>query len=118
MLTAVSIHPRAGKITAIKGLHRIISTCVNDNPNTLSIVVGDINHANLECTMPEYKQYATCPSRNNTILDLYYCKVKKAYKSVSRTCYGDADHATIMMTSINKRKLKCCRFITKPIMHF
>ena len=51
--------------------------------------------------MPEYKQYVICPSGNNRILDHCFCIVKKAHKSASRSCYGDADHASIMCINDN-----------------
>ena len=61
--------------------------CEIDDPNTLSIVAGDVNQANLVCIVPEYRQYVTCPSRDDGIFDHCYYKLKKAYKSVSRSCY-------------------------------
>ena len=64
------------KNAAVKDLHDTISKCENYDPNTLSIAAGDINQANIESIMPEYKQYATCPSINNRILHHCYCKVK------------------------------------------
>ena len=42
-LTAVYIHPRADTNAAVKDLHSTISTCGNDDPNTLSIAAGDFN---------------------------------------------------------------------------
>ena len=65
--------------------------------------------------MPQYKQYATCLSRNNRILYHCYCKVEKAYKTVSRSCYGDAGHTTIMLIPIYKQMLKRCKPKTKTV---
>ena len=77
MLTAEYINPRPDTNSAVKDLHNTITKCQNDDPNTVSIVAGGFNQANMESTMPENKQNATCPSRNNRILDHCYCKVKK-----------------------------------------
>ena len=96
------IHTRAD-------LHSTISKCKNNHPNTLCIVAGDFNQANVESTMPEYKQYVICPPKGNGMSDHCYCKVKIGNKSVSRSCYGDADHATIMLISIYRQQLKHCR---------
>ena len=35
--------------------------------------------------------------------------MKKADKSVSRSCYGDADHATTMLIPISTQGLKHCK---------
>ena len=100
-------HPRADTNVAVKDLHNAIYMYENDDPNTLSIVAGDFNQANVVGIMQEYKQYATCPSRNNRILDHCYCQVKRACKSVS--CYCDADRTTIMVIPIYEQQLKRCR---------
>ena len=89
--------------------------CENDGPNTLSIVAGDFSQSNLVGIMPVCKQCVKCPSRNNRILDHCYCKVKKANKSVSRSSYSDADHATIISIPSNKLMLKCCIPKTKTV---
>ena len=91
---------------AVKDLHSTISMCEKDDPNASSIVAGDFNEASMVSTMPEYKQYVTCLSRNNRILYRCYCQVKKADRSVTRSCYGDANHATIMLIPIYKQQLK------------
>ena len=54
-------------------------------------------------------------SRYNWILDHFYCKVKEAYKSVSRSCCGDAGHATIMLIPICRQQLKRCKSKTKTV---
>ena len=71
-LTAVYIHPRADTNAAAKDLHNTVYMCENDNP-TLSIAAGGFNQANVDSIMPEYKQYATCLSRNNRIVDHCCC---------------------------------------------
>ena len=86
------IHPHADTNAAVKDLHSTIYMCENDDPNTLSIDAGDSNGANMVNMMPGYKQYVTCLSRNNRILDHCYSKETKDYKTVSRSCYGDVNH--------------------------
>ena len=41
--------------------------------------------------------------------------MKKGYKSVSHSCYGDADHATIMLIPICKQQLTPCTPSTKTV---
>ena len=59
------IYPPTDTNAAVKDLHDTIFMCDIDDPNTLSIVAGDVNQANLVCIVPEYRQYVTCPSRDN-----------------------------------------------------
>ena len=105
-LTAVYIHPRADTTTAIDSLRDIISKYENSDPGTLSIVSGDFNQANLRSSLPEFKQYVTCPTRNDRTLDHCYCKVKNAFKSVTRASFGNSDHATVLLIPVYKQQLK------------
>ena len=114
-LTAVFTHPCADTNAAVKDIHNAISMCENGGPITLSIVAGDFRQANLVNIMPEYKQHVTCPSRNNGILDHCYYKVKRAYKSLSHSCEGDADHAHIMMMPIYGQMLERCKPSTRTV---
>ncbi|PIK46328.1 hypothetical protein BSL78_16816 [Apostichopus japonicus] len=105
-LTAVYIHPRADTNIAVEGLREIISICENSDPNTLSIVAGDFNQVNLRSSMPEFKQYVTCPTRENKTLDHCYCKVKNVYKSISQASIGNSDHSTILLIPVYKQRFK------------
>ena len=96
-LTAVYIHPRADTNTAVEDLHSTIFMCENDDPNTLSIVAGHFSQANLEGILPEYRQYVTCPSLNNGMLDHCHCKVKKLINQ----CHV---HVTVMLVPIYKQR--------------
>lgn len=53
-LTAVYIHPRADTTIAVDSLRDFIAHFENSDPNTLSIVAGDFNQANLRIVMPEF----------------------------------------------------------------
>ena len=83
-ITAVYIKHSVERNAAVEDIQKPISKCDIDDPNTLSIVAGDLSQANLKGTMPVHRKYATRPSRDNRILDHCYCKEKKDYKSVLR----------------------------------
>ena len=68
ILTAVYIHPRANVDVAISSLSGIVTQ--HEYPNSLSIVSGDFNKANLRAYLPKYKQQVTCPTRGNKTLEM------------------------------------------------
>lgn len=68
-LTGVYIHPGADTNEALHDLSNIISQVENSEPDTVSIVLGDFNKANLRQSLPNYKQVVTCPTRKDKTLD-------------------------------------------------
>ena len=74
-ITGVYIHPAADKAEALHDLTNIVSKFENDDPDTLSIVLGDFNRSNLKDNLPNFRQVITCPTREQSILDHCYLKV-------------------------------------------
>ena len=105
-LTGVYIHPRADTTDALNDLSNIISKAENSEPDTVSIVLGDFNQANLRQTLPNYKQIVTCPTRKDKTLDHCYVKVKPSYKSFERAALGNSDHSSVLLIPTYKQQSK------------
>ena len=71
-LTSVYIHPKADTLVALNDLADVISEYENRDPDTLSIIAGDFNKANLKAVLPNFKQHVTCPTRGQNTLDHCY----------------------------------------------
>ena len=71
-LTAVYIHPNADISDALHDLSDIVTNNEKGEPDTVSIVLGDFNQANLRTNLPNYHQVVTCPTRKDKILDHCY----------------------------------------------
>ena len=105
-MTAVYIHPNADTVVALEDLADVISDYENRDPDTLSIVSGDFNKANLRTVLPNFKQHVTCTTRGSRTLDHCYCKVKSAYKTFERSSLGKSDHCVVVLIPAYKRELK------------
>uniref|UniRef100_A0A3Q2PJT5 Bardet-Biedl syndrome 1 n=1 Tax=Fundulus heteroclitus TaxID=8078 RepID=A0A3Q2PJT5_FUNHE len=51
------------------------------HPNALIITSGDFNHVTMNKVLPTFKQYVSCPTREERTLDLMYDNIKDAYIS-------------------------------------
>ena len=105
-MTAVYIHPAADTTVALGHLSDIISDYENHDPDTLSVVYGDFNSANLRTVMPNFIQHVSCTTRGNKTLDHCHSKVKSAYKSIERPGLGKSDHSVILLIPAYKQELK------------
>ena len=109
-LTSVYIHPNADTKTALNELRSVIYESESKYPDSVSIILGDFNQANLKTVLPNYTQHVTCPTREDKTLDHCYSKIKSAYKSVQRSSLGNSDHSMVMMIPTYTQRAKS----TKP----
>lgn len=98
------IHPKADTDVALNTLSDVISSYENADPETLTIVAGDFNRANLKSVAPKYRQFVTCPTRGSATLDHCYCPVKGAYKSIPRASLGNSDHSVVFLIPAYKAR--------------
>ena len=114
-LTGVYIHPKANTTLALRDLRDIITHLENADPDTVSIILGDFNQANLRHNMPNLKQHVTCPTRGANTLDHCYCKLKDAYKSHARSALGNSDHNSVLLVPTHKQKSKQSAPVTQSV---
>ena len=70
------------------------------------LIIGDFNGCSLKTYLPTYKQYVTCATRNDKTIDLCYCNIKNAYKSVPKPPLGSSDHNIVQLLPAYKQLLK------------
>ncbi|KAJ8019291.1 hypothetical protein HOLleu_42192 [Holothuria leucospilota] len=105
-LTSLYIHPKADTVVALNIIAYVISEYENRDPDTLSIIAGDFNQANLKTVLPSFKQHVTCPTRGQRTIDHCYCKVKSAYKAIERSGLGTSDYSVVLLILPRKQELK------------
>ncbi len=98
---------------AMQQLAEQISEMEQRYPDSLLIILGDFNKANLSCELPKYRQHVTCPTRDSNILDHCYTIIKDAYHSVPRAALGLSDHCLVNLIPTYRQKLKS----SKPVFY-
>ncbi len=79
ILVSVYIPPQAHVSLALQKLADLITDTEQQHPDSVLIILGDFNIADLSCELPKYKQHVTCPTRDSNILDHCYTAIKDAY---------------------------------------
>ncbi|XP_052407385.1 uncharacterized protein LOC127952722 [Carassius gibelio] len=106
ILVSVYIPPQAHVSSALQKLADQITDTEQQHPDSVLIILGDFNKANLSRELPKYRQHVTCPTRDSNILDHCYTTIKDAYHSVPRAALGHSDHCLIHLIPSYKQKLK------------
>ena len=94
---------------ALQTLADQVNSSEQTYPDSLLIIVGDFNQANLKNELPKFRQHINCPTRDNNILDHCYTSLKDAYHSVSRAALGRSDHCLVHLIPTYKQKLKTAK---------
>ena len=95
ILVSVYIPPKAHISLALQKLADQITETEQQHPDSVLIILGDFNKANLSRELPKYRQHVTCPTRDSNILDHCYTTIKDAYHSVPRAALGLSDHCLV-----------------------
>ncbi len=72
ILVSVYIPPQVHVSSALQKLADLITDTEQQHPDSVLIILGDFNKANLSCELPKYRQHVTCPTRDSKILDHCY----------------------------------------------
>ncbi len=92
---SVYIPPQAHVSSALQKLADLVTDTEQQHPDSVLIILGDFNKANLSRELPKYRQHVTCPTRDSNILDHCYTTIKDAYHSVPRAALGLSDHCLV-----------------------
>ena len=109
----VYVPPSANYTVAAETITQHMNELDNLSPSAPKLLLGDFNGCSLRTYIPTYKQYVTCMTRGNKIIDLCYCNIKNAYKSVSKPPLGTSDHNIIQLLPTYKSVLKTGKIIQK-----
>jgi hypothetical protein len=120
-VTIFYIPPGANKAAAVEVLHEYSNELMNGKPSAVHIVCGDANHcvSDVKKTLRGYRQYVTCNTRFDAVLDLFLCNVVNAYRCRKLPPIMSSDHNMIQLIPAYKPKLKQSqpRTVMKPIMN-
>ncbi len=115
ILVSVYIHPQAHMSLALQKLADQITDTEQKHPDSILIILGDFNKANLSRELAKYRQHVTCPTRDSNILDHCYTTIKDAFYSVPRAALGLSDHCLGHLISTYRQKLKSAKPVLRTV---
>ncbi|KAI3361527.1 hypothetical protein L3Q82_013676, partial [Scortum barcoo] len=116
ILVGVYIHPQACVTETLQQLADQIRNVEQQHPDSLLIVLGDCNRANLSHQLPNYRQHIKCPTNEDTnILDHCYTTLKNAYRSVPQAALGLSNHCLVHLIPTYRQKLKSAKPVAKTV---
>ncbi|KAL0175519.1 hypothetical protein M9458_027849, partial [Cirrhinus mrigala] len=115
ILVSVNIPPQAHVNLALQKLADQIADTEQKHPDSVLIILGDFNKANLSRELPKYSQHVTCPTRDSNILDHCYTTIRNAYHSVPRAALGLSDHCLVHLIPTYRQKLKTAKPVLKTV---
>ncbi len=114
VLASLYIPPQA-HVSSIQKLADLITDTEQQHPDSVLIILGDFNKANLSHELPKYRQLITCPTRDSNILDHCYTTIKNAYHSVLQAALGLSDHCLVHLIPTYRQKLKSAKPVVKTV---
>ncbi len=115
ILVSVYIPPQAHVSSALQKLADLITDTEQQHPDSVLIILGDFNKANLSRELPKYRQHVTCRTRDNNILDHCYTAIKDAYHSVPQAALGLSDHCLVHLIPTYRQKLKSAKPVLRTV---
>ncbi|KAL0165991.1 hypothetical protein M9458_037835 [Cirrhinus mrigala] len=115
ILVSVYIPPQAHVSLALQKLADQITETEQHHPDSVLIILGDFNKANLSRELPKYRQHVTCRTRDSNILDHCYTTIKGAYHSAPRAALGLSDHCLVHLIPTYRQKLKSAKPVVKTV---
>ncbi|KAK3526544.1 hypothetical protein QTP70_030770 [Hemibagrus guttatus] len=115
ILVSVYIPPQAHVSSALQHLADEITHSEQQHPDSVIIILGDFNKANLSHELPKFKQHISCPTRDKNILDHCYTTIKDAYRSVPRAALGLSDHCLVHLLPTYRPKLKSAKPVVRTV---
>ncbi len=115
ILVNVYVPPDACVSAAMQQLAEQISEMEQRYPDSLLIILGDFNKANLSRELPKYRHHFTCPTRDSNILDHCYTAIKDAYHSVPWAALGLSDHCLVHLIPTYRQKLKSAKPVIRTV---
>ena len=110
-IVVVYIPPTANTEQALSVLYRAIRDMQSTPPESVFIVAGDFNQANMKTVLPNFYQHVDFATRGENTLDLVYTN-KKAFRVVPRPHLGSSDHLSVMqipaIQAPDHQRKTCC----------
>ena len=105
-VTTVYIPPSADVKVAESILYAEICKTENDNPDAVKIITGDFNNCDFGKCVPTYTQFVNFATREDKLLDPFFCNVKNSYMARKLSPLGISDHLMCHMVPVYKQIFK------------
>ena len=115
ILNVVYIPPDANYSTATDTITEAVHEQLTKSPESAVYITGDFNQCSLDSDLYKFCQYVNVNTRNDTILDLFYCNVKSAYSCSALAPLGNSDHNMLLFRPNYKPVLKTKRIEKKTV---
>ncbi len=115
ILVLVCMHAQAHVSSALQELADQITETEQKHPDSVLIILGDFNKANLSRELQKYREHITCPTRDSNILDHYYTTIKDALHSVPQAALALSDHCLVHFIPTNRQKLKSAKPVLRTV---
>ncbi len=112
---SIYIPPQGHVSSALQKLADLITDTEQKHPDSVLIILGDFNKANISRELPKYRQHITCPTRDSNILDHCYTAIKDSYHSVPRATLGLSDHCLVHLIPTYRQKLKSAKPVLRTV---
>ena len=114
-LLIVYAPPDSNYNDASETLTNTINDIENNSPDSVIIILGDFNQCKFQQCIPHFQQFVKCPTRNDAILDLFFCNVPYSYNVQSKPPLGNSDHKMLHCIPKYKPKYKTSKPTTLTI---
>ena len=104
--TIVYIPPSADVKLAENTLYAAVCKVENENPDAVKIITGDFNSCQFSKCVPHYQQFINFPTRNDKLLDPFFCNIKGSYVAKKLKPLGISDHDMCLLTPLYRQQLK------------
>ncbi len=101
--------------SALQKLAELITDIKQKPLDSVLIILGDFNKANLSRELQKYRQHITCPTRDSNTLDHCYTAIKDAYHSVPRAALGLSDHYLVHLITTYRQKFKSAEPVLRTV---
>ncbi len=112
---SVYIPPQAHVCSVLQKQADLITDTEQQHTDSVLIIFGDFNKANLSRELPKYRQHVTCPTKDSNILDHCYTAIKNAYHTVPRASLGLSDHYLVYLIPTYRQKLTSAKPVVRSV---
>ena len=91
-LLTVYAPPGGDYSLAAETLSSLVTDIENNYPDSVIIITGDFNQCKFHNHIPHFVQYVKCNTRNDSMIDLFFCNVSHAYIAHPMSPLGNSDH--------------------------
>ncbi len=114
-LVGVYIPPQACATERLQQLADPITDVEKKYSDSLLIILGDFNRANLTHELPKYTQHIKRPTRDTNTMDHCYTILKEAYHPVPLAALGLSDHCLLHLILTYRQKLKTLKPVVRTV---